>query len=61
MDVGDPGMDGGGGELENSILFEYIEFEVSERNSHRTIPGARPLMQKNYNKSIKRSVGQMHR
>ena len=58
MDVGDPGMDGG--ELENNILFGHIEFEISETDPHRTIPGGRTLSQKNYNKYLKRLVGQMH-
>ena len=58
MDRGDTEMDKR--ELKNSILFQCIEFEVSETDSYITTPGARHLTQKKNDKCIQRFVGKMH-
>lgn len=57
IDVEDPRMDEG--KLENNILFGHFKFEISETIPYRTIPENRTLNQKNYNKYLKRFVGQM--
>lgn len=50
MDLGNPGMDRG--KFRNNVLFSHIQFEMSETDLHRTIPGGRTSMQKNYSKYV---------
>ena len=57
IDVEDPRMHEG--KLKNNILFGRFKFEISETIPCRTNPESRSLHQKNYNKYLKRFVGQM--
>ena len=57
IDVEDPRMDEG--KLENNILFGHFKFEISETIPCSTISENRTLNQKNYNKYLKRFLGQM--